>query len=117
MKVYIAERGVYEDRHIVGIYDSPERAMAALPDGVWTKTTNADYPDWPDRRRVNHWALWDNGLDWDNAATVTESEFITEGPTRSVDRSLLQTYRKSDGGWDYVPESEEDGDGFDGYNA
>lgn len=103
MKVYVAERGCYEDKYVAGIFDSPERAMAAMPGEVWTKTTWTSFPNWPDRSVVRHWVDWSNDLDWDNAVTITEDEIIEVGDMRAVDRDLLQTYRESDGGWDYVP--------------
>ena len=55
-KVYILERGMYENQSIVGVFSTPQKAMEGLP-GNFTK-----YPD-EDR--------WSNGLDWDDACTVT----------------------------------------------
>lgn len=104
MSVYVAAQGLYEDRQVAGIFDSPERAMAAMPGNHWTRTTWTNYPDWPDRSKVWHWVSWDNDLDWDSSVTITEMEVTCEGPLRSVDVSRVQTFRESDGGWDYLPE-------------
>lgn len=102
--MYLAERGCYESRTVAGVFDSPERAMGALPGNVWTKTTWTQYPKWPDRSVLTHWLSWDNDLDWDDAVTITEIDLTSKGPLRTVDRKLVQTLRESDGGWDYVPE-------------
>lgn len=102
MKVYVLETGCYENRYVSGIYDSPERAMAAA-DGKWTKTTwNIGVPksgeEWHDRPRVS----WDNDLDWDSAASVSEFDLEEDGPLLTDYRVREQRYRASDGGWDYV---------------
>ena len=103
MKVYIAERGLYEDTVVVGVYDSPERAMGAHP-GTYTKTTWTQHPDWPDRSVVTHWVDWCNDKDWDSAVRITEMDFTDTGPLAGPAQSRVQTYRESDGGWNYLPE-------------
>ena len=104
MRVYIAEQGLYENRFVAGIFDTPERAMAACGDGPWTKTTWTSHPQWPDRTEVRHWITWANDLDWDDAIQISEAKLIETGPERNADRVIVQTYRESDGGWDYLPE-------------
>lgn len=110
MKVYVAVQGLYEQRMVVGIYDSPDRAIAAQhkPGMTWTKTTWTNHPHWPDRSVVNHWVSWTNDRDWDAHVEITEMELTEAGDRRPPDTARVQTYRESDGGWDYVPEQEPD---------
>lgn len=100
--LYLAERGCYEQRNVVGVFDSAERAMAALPGGKWTRTVWTNFPDYPDLSRVHHWQDWSNGLDWEDACRVTSVEVTDTGPTRTVDEVLEQRLNAS-GGWDYIP--------------
>lgn len=58
MTVYVLEMGCYEDRHVVGVYSTPELAMGDAK-GVWTL---AEY---------GGMLSWQNDLDWDDSATVT----------------------------------------------
>lgn len=104
MRVFMAERGVYENRGVAGLYDSAERAMADNPGKEWTKTVWTTYPDWPDLKNIVHWTSWDNHLDWDDACSITELEIIEAGPLRRADRSVVQTLNAK-GGWDYIEES------------
>lgn len=105
-RFYLAEQGLYESTSVVGIFDSPERAIAALhrQGDVWTKTTWTNYPDYPDRTTTTHSVSWSNDKDWDAHVEIREIVFTNAGPRRHVDRALVQTYRESDGGWDYLPE-------------
>lgn len=102
--VWVAERGCYDSRHIVGIFDSPERAMGAFP-GLWTKTTWTHYPNWPRLDGVTHWVSWSNGLDWDDLVEIREEDFTDEGAVREADVKVVQTLR-TDGRWDYISEIE-----------
>jgi hypothetical protein len=99
MKVYVLETGVYENRGVSGIFDAPKRAMAAAK-GKWTRST---YTDGDGTQGVS----WTNDLDWDGAASVSEWEVASEGPTRSVDQATVQVYVPLNGGWAYLPESPE----------
>ena len=100
-KVYVAEQGLYEQCDIVGIFDSPERAMAIFP-GQWRKTTWTWFEGPSDDRRsvISHTVSWENDLD----VRIYEMEIIDTGPLRAVDEAVVQTYRVADGGWDYIPE-------------
>lgn len=72
MKVYVAETGQYSDRVLANVYDTPERAMAALPGKV---------------RKHHHWRglnSWTNNCNFDSAGVITEQEVITEGPTQDT---------------------------------
>lgn len=62
MKVYVAMRGLYSDKHLGGVYASLERAKAALPGQVWKQEEDAQ--------------AWWNELDWDDFAEITEMEVI-----------------------------------------
>ncbi len=62
MKVYVAERGVYSDRWIEGVYLTPEDAISANPGGSWEVT------EYGGLRR------WMNDMDWDSAASIEEFE-------------------------------------------
>ena len=106
MKIYSAEIGIYSARRLGSLFDSPERAMAAMPGNVWTKTTWTSYRDWPSRETVHHWVSWDNDLDWDEAVSITEVEVVCEGALREPDSKVVQTYSDYDGGWEYLPESD-----------
>lgn len=105
-KVYVAESGLYEQRMVVGIYDSPERAIAAHhePGMTWTKTTWTSHPNWPDRSVVTHWVDWVNDRDWDEHVRISEQQLVEAGELRQPDVARIQAYRESDGGWDYLPE-------------
>jgi hypothetical protein len=67
MKVYVVERGCYSSRYVQGVYGSLEEAKAASvePGERWSE------PDEPEEDRLRSWS---NGLDWDNAADITEYE-------------------------------------------
>lgn len=105
MKVYVAQRGCYDDMYIAGVFDSPERAMGAMPGKKWRKTSWADHPHYNEHSHVT----WENELDWDDAVMIYEIELTAEGPVRQPDEAVVQTYRASDGLWDYVPETPHDG--------
>ena len=72
MKIYVVEKGCYESRHISGVYASLEAAIRAHP-----IPPNQVYPE---GYRGGGWKYnadfseWNNGLDWDDAAIVTEYE-------------------------------------------
>lgn len=78
--------------------------MGANP-GTYTKTTWTNHPNWPDRSVIAHWVDWCNDQDWDSAVRITEIEFTDTGPLVGPEQSRVQTYRESDGGWDYLPET------------
>ena len=70
MKVYLVEQGKYDGRGVVGVYASPEAAMAANPPpenayvdrpGGWLEE-----PGWPGN--------WWNGLGDDSTASIKEYE-------------------------------------------
>lgn len=80
MKVYIAEQGCYEERGIAGVYASPEAAMKAhpIPPG---QVYPEGYRGGPASAiRGGGWKYdaetkeWRNGLDWQDAVSVTEYE-------------------------------------------
>lgn len=57
LTVWVAEQGVYEDRYVVGVYSSAEKAMAAHP-----------LPQRPTRESKwerDGWGNWTNG-GWDD---------------------------------------------------
>lgn len=61
--VYVVEEGLYEDRHVQGVYESLEIAKAACPvskDG-WEQVTDR---------------LWANGLDWEDHRYIEVYEII-----------------------------------------
>ena len=79
--VYVVEQGCYSSAGVVGVYISPEAAMAAHP-----IPANFKYPDTPtvtNGSRRGGWRpdphaepgyAWDNGLDWDDATRITRYE-------------------------------------------
>lgn len=60
------EQGAYSERGVVGVYVSPEAAMAAHPGG-WQPCPYAE-PGYQ----------WDNGLDWSDSKTITRYELQGE---------------------------------------
>lgn len=86
--VYLVEQGCYSDRGIVGVYATPEAAMAAHPvpvrqirngggtrerEGGWKPSTYAE-PGYE----------WSNGLDWEDAKTITRHEVEQGEPRESL---------------------------------
>lgn len=97
-KCYIVESGEYEQRYIAGVFDSPERAMAAFP-GKWTRTL------WLFGK-----AYWQ---DWSSAGhTIHEEGFTSEGPETEPGSILRQRYNSATGGWLYDPITAEEAKGF-----
>ncbi len=78
MKVYVVEKGLYEQRFVSGVYASPQAAMRANPPGREGK--RGDFQK-GSAERPGGWQEtdhgWDNGLDWEEAASI--SEFEVEG--------------------------------------
>lgn len=75
--VYVAEQGCYSSRGVVGVYESPEAAMADLP------VTDEMRKSWPDAgwhadsySEPGH--SWSNGCDWESAIDVTRYELSGE---------------------------------------
>lgn len=62
MKVYIAIKGLYDDKSIAGVYATPEAAMAAMPGTTWTLDDSYGIRDWT------------NELDWDDSVHITEAD-------------------------------------------
>ena len=56
MKVYIVEKCLYENAHVRGVYASLDTAKASL-ECEWHEDGKNE---------------WDNGLDWDDSAHITE---------------------------------------------
>ena len=106
-RVFILEAGCYEGRHIVGVYASPELAMAAGK-GNWTMTVWTDIPDWPKLSRVEHYVSWNNDLDWEDRCTISAYSIERDGPKQDAAKIQIQTLRPSDGGWDYLPISRQE---------
>lgn len=67
MKVYVAERGVYSDRYVQGVYATPEAAMAANPGGNKWEVDEGESGSY-------RWRRWMNDLDWDSAVSIGEYE-------------------------------------------
>ena len=99
MKVYIAEAGCYEERSVIGIYDSVERAIAANP-GHYTRTL---WQSGGTMRVTARWQSWANDKDWGSHIEITEHDLEDLGPLAKPDKVEVQEYRKADGGWDYRP--------------
>ncbi len=87
MKVYVVEGGEYEDQYIAGIFDSPERAMAAFP-GKWTRTL------W--LRDKAYWQDWSSG-----GYRMCEENFTSTGPEVEPKLIQRQRYDSATGGWQY----------------
>jgi len=72
-KVYVLERGAYGDTCIVGVFSSPEKAMAAWqpprPGDSETRSPHHTYT-WGERTEFG----WEFGADWEDAASIQEYE-------------------------------------------
>lgn len=64
MKVWILESGVYDDRYVSGVFDSPESAMA-----YWEALHPRHRPKWKFERDS-----WTNQYDWEAAALIFPEE-------------------------------------------
>lgn len=108
-RVWLLEQGEYEQRGVVGVFDSAERAMGAVEGANWTRTVWTDFdkhhttPDGrigePDFETISHWTSWE---DENSDAVITPFEVNDQGPLHPVDRIVEQRYRGSTRGWDYV---------------
>ena len=119
-EIYIVEEGCYEQRTIAGVYDSVELAMGAYPDDRWTLTYfchHLDYsleehnrlgPAYDPGRRL-YYENWTNDKDWGDARSIYAYDLVTQGPCSTPSTIVEQRYRQSDGGWDYVPITAEEG--------
>ena len=65
--VYLAERGCYEERYVSGVFDTPERAMAALHQEGWVWTRELWH--FKSTSEVRHGGMesWENDQDWQDA--------------------------------------------------
>ena len=90
MKVYIVEGGEYEQRYTAGVFDTPERAMAAFP-GHWTREL------WLNEKQYSQqWAS--------EKYTIYEEDFIDSGPETPPDviqRQRPDPEKSAHGGWFY----------------
>lgn len=82
MKVWVAVAGCYSQQYVAGVFDSPERAIAAFG-GKWTREVHGT-----PKRGYGEW--YSNNKDWDNAVRLEEFDLCDEGPTLAVHRILLQ---------------------------
>lgn len=94
--VFVAEQGLYENTSVVGIFDSAERAIAALhrQGDVWT------------RHQESPTAIsWMNNKDWDSHVRIYEEELTDEGPERKPDKAIRRVHPDPDGRVVYVDEA------------
>ncbi len=100
MKVYILEMGVYEERSIMGVFDSAERAMAAAG-GKWERRLwcNAS------RKPFGYWQEWTNDGAGGRVASITEEDLCDTGPVADKPPIIMQRY-VSQREWAYDPISE-----------
>ena len=108
MKVWIAEAGDYEQRGVVGLYDSPERAMADIGGKNWRRTIWSG-----EGLRSSRWESWDNN----KGASITPSDVVSEGRTRAADETVVQEVDALDprgNRWAYTPISGEEADALVG---
>lgn len=73
-RVYVVERGCYNDAYIAGVYATAEAAMLAHP--VLREPNHLRPATY---ERAGGWRSispreWSNGLDWEDAATIIEYE-------------------------------------------
>lgn len=80
MKVYVVETGLYDSRSVAGVYATAEAAMAAHPVDLPARVQLPGFASSPNYiYRAGGWQQdgygnWDNGLDFDDYACVTEYE-------------------------------------------
>lgn len=70
MKVWILERGCYEEKYVVGLYVSSDLAIRENPVVIGPKTTVIRPGGWQQDKSGN----WDNGLDWSQAERLFAME-------------------------------------------
>ncbi len=98
MKCYVVEGGEYEQRYIAGVFDSPERAMAAFP-GKWARTL------WLNEKAYRQ--------DWSSADyDIHEEDFTNSGAEVEARLVQRQRYDSATGGWLYDPITAEEATGF-----
>jgi len=70
-KVYVLESGCYSERSIVGVFSTPELAMAAWhPDPQKSWNSKGHGYKWGERDEYG----WDFDADWEDAASIQEYE-------------------------------------------
>jgi len=82
--VYVVEFGMYSSRGVVGVYDTPEAAMAdhQIPsDYKYPKIASGANMSEPGGWRPSTYAesgqRWENGLDWDDHGCIERYEVKT----------------------------------------
>jgi hypothetical protein len=93
--VYVAEQGCYEQQSVVGIFDSPERAIAALhkKGDAWKRT-----------KESANYVIWENDKDWDSYISITATEFTDEGELKSPDSAVVRKDSADGMRVEYIPE-------------
>lgn len=81
MKVYIAIAGLYSDQVVAGVYDSPERAIAANhePGMKWLRVVETG------SKLSRDSVHWENDRDWESHIRIEPFNLTTQGPLRDVD--------------------------------
>ena len=81
--VYVVEQGEYSSRSIVGVYATPEGAMADHPVGPTMTAANIRRTDgtygpgrlgWVADSGAEPGCSWENGGDWDDRKVITRYE-------------------------------------------
>lgn len=98
MKVYVAVSGIYSSQYVAGVYDTPERAIAAhhKPGDQWIRRSSRT----GDRRYV----FWENNRDWEAAIQIEPFELVTEGEQRPPDKAEVIDYETDHSRVIYTPE-------------
>src|SRR5690349_20348094 len=85
--VYVVEQGAYSSRGVVGVYVSPEAAMAAHPipadykyPAVPSPSNGSRRGGWQPCSYAEPGCRWSNGLDWDDGKDITRYELDGEEP-------------------------------------
>lgn len=109
-KVYLVFQGTYEDRDVVGVYDSAARAMGAYPAGTWTLTYWCWFESDASPRNPSYLRSWNNSHPRYDNIEIVEQVLVGDGPEAEVTEIIEQRYRPSNGGWDYVVISAAEGE-------
>ena len=95
MTIAVAEKGLYDQMYVVGVYDSVERAIGDLhrPGDVWTRHREAPDAVW-----------WENDKDWDSYIRIYEMEITDNGPLQQPDKATSRVTPDPNGRVVYLDE-------------
>lgn len=91
--VYVAKTGCYDNQGVSGIYDSPERAIAAHHRDGWVWTRQLWHYKSGTSVRSGGFQDWENDQDWEDAVSIRAYELTDEGELRAPDKIIMANDR------------------------